>query len=130
MPACSAAPYPRCGTRTTRAPCPSAISIDPSVDPLSATTTSPRNSPAANAAIALSTQIPSEFASFRQGMTTDTSKDSVEASDSTKDFAIVLNLGSAFASSASQDNTKLRYQRRRASIELTSRQIAENPVKR
>src|SRR5215469_3678184 len=57
----------------TRAPCDWAISIDPSVEPLSATTTSPVRPPSANARQALSMQMPSEFASFRQGITTETS---------------------------------------------------------
>src|SRR6266478_2000270 len=73
IPARSVEPYPRCSTRTTRAPRFSATSIDPSVDPLSATTTSPRSSAARNASIAFATQIPIEFASFKHGITTDTS---------------------------------------------------------
>src|SRR5277367_2416738 len=73
IPARSAAPYPRSLTATTRAPCASAISIDPSVDPLSATSTSPRSPAARNAATALSTQNASEFASFKHGSTTVTS---------------------------------------------------------
>src|SRR5690242_8251487 len=73
MPARKAAPYPRCSTRTTRAPSFSASSIDPSVEPLSATTISPRRPAERKASMALVTQMPSEFASFKQGMTTDTS---------------------------------------------------------
>src|SRR6266446_2122303 len=73
IPARSVEPYPRCSTRTTRAPRFSATSIDPSVDPLSATTTSPRSSAARNVSIAFETQIPMEFASFKHGITTDTS---------------------------------------------------------
>src|SRR6266404_2105148 len=73
IPARSVEPYPRCSTRTTRAPRFSATSIDPSVDPLSATTTSPRSSAARNASIAFETQIPMEFASLKHGITTDTS---------------------------------------------------------
>ena len=77
MPARRAAPYPRCFTWTTRAPCDSAISIDPSVEPLSATITSPgKASLGERHANALSTQMPREFASFRQGMTTETSRPS------------------------------------------------------
>src|SRR5260370_8118987 len=73
MPARNAAPYPRSATRITHAPCSSAIRIEPSVEPLSATTTSPHSPAAWNAFMALSTQYASEFASFIQGMTTDTS---------------------------------------------------------
>src|SRR5467141_3160612 len=73
IPARSAEPYPRASTRTTRAPSFSAISTDPSVDPLSATTTSPRSPARRNASIAFDTQIPTEFSSFKHGITTDTS---------------------------------------------------------
>src|SRR5579863_4594148 len=73
MPERRADPYPRCGTRTTRAPSFSAISIEPSVEPLSATTTSPHRPAARNASIAFETQTPREFASFKHGITTDTS---------------------------------------------------------
>src|SRR5260370_31750386 len=73
MPARNAAPYPRSGTRTTRTPRSSGIWMEPSVEPLSATITSPVSPDARNAFTALSTQKASEFASFRQGMTTDTS---------------------------------------------------------
>src|ERR1700675_2006779 len=76
IPARNAEPYPRASTRTTRAPSFSAISIDPSVDPLSPTTTSPRSPAEPNALIAFETQIPIEFASFKQGITTDTSSPS------------------------------------------------------
>src|SRR5256886_10939409 len=68
IPARSAAPYPRCVTRITRAPCSSAISIEPSVDPLSATTTSPLSPASWSAFLALSTQYASEFASLRHGI--------------------------------------------------------------
>src|SRR5579862_1142909 len=47
--------------------------MEPSVEPLSATITSPDNAPSANARNALSMQMLREFASFRQGMTTETS---------------------------------------------------------
>src|ERR1700686_931106 len=47
--------------------------MDPSVEPLSATITSPDKTPSAKARNALSTQMPRELASFRQGMTTETS---------------------------------------------------------
>src|ERR1700693_5470956 len=75
MPALSAAPYPRSVTRTTRAPHDSAIPIEPSVEPLSATTTSPFIPAFAKAVSAFSMQIATEFASFRHGITTDTSGD-------------------------------------------------------
>src|SRR4051812_43123348 len=52
------------------------MSLEPSLEPLSATTTSPANPAAAKERIALSTQMPMEFASLRQGMTTDTSSGS------------------------------------------------------
>src|SRR5260370_40053581 len=73
MPARNAAPYPRSATRITHAPCSSAIRIESSVEPLSATTTSPDSPAAWNAFMALSTQYATEFASFMHGMTTDTS---------------------------------------------------------
>src|SRR5215468_7190434 len=47
--------------------------MEPSVEPLSATITSPRKPAERNAAVALSIQKASELASFRQGMTTETS---------------------------------------------------------
>src|SRR6266436_4410035 len=47
--------------------------MEASVEPLSATITSPESPALRNAPIALSTQYASEFASFKQGMTTDTS---------------------------------------------------------
>src|ERR1700737_188201 len=83
IPACRAAPYPRCATRTTRAPCDSAISMEPSVEPLSATITSPQRPADLNAPIALSTQMAREFASFKQGITTETSTSCVCAIVST-----------------------------------------------
>ena len=49
------------------------MSIEPSVEPLSATTTSPRRPADLNASSALPTQMPMEFASLRHGMTTETS---------------------------------------------------------
>src|SRR5213593_3642024 len=49
------------------------MSIDPSVEPLSATTTSPQMPASLKAASALSMQRAIELASFRQGMTTETS---------------------------------------------------------
>src|SRR6266850_2878760 len=47
--------------------------MEASAEPLSATITSPVSPALRNAPIALSTQWASEFASFKQGMTTDTS---------------------------------------------------------
>src|SRR5271157_4621170 len=55
--------------------------MEPSVEPLSATTTSPRRPAARNALIALLIQNASEFASFRQGITTDTSKAADDVGD-------------------------------------------------
>ena len=62
---------------TTRAPCCCAISTEPSEEPLSETTTSPFTPRAENAFNALSMQPPIEFASLRQGITTDTSTRSI-----------------------------------------------------
>ena len=67
----SALPYPRMGSCTTRAPCAAAISRDPSVDPLSTTTTSPSIAADRIASIAASMQAATVSASFRQGITTD-----------------------------------------------------------
>src|SRR2546430_15873378 len=47
--------------------------MEPSVDPLSETTTSPRILESRNAVTALSTHMAIDFTSFRQGITTDTS---------------------------------------------------------
>src|SRR5579863_5753042 len=47
--------------------------MEPSVDPLSPTTTSPRSAASFSAFCAFSMHMPSEFASFRHGITTDTS---------------------------------------------------------
>src|SRR5882724_6906913 len=47
--------------------------MEASAEPLSATITSPESPALRNAPIALSTQYASELASFKQGMTTDTS---------------------------------------------------------
>src|SRR6266849_9669699 len=55
----------------TRAPWRSAISTEPSVEPLSATMTSPMRPPFRNAFTALSMQKARELASFRQGITTE-----------------------------------------------------------
>src|SRR5579863_1161045 len=76
----SAEPYPRAATFTTRAPSFLAISTEPSVEPLSATTTSPRSPEDRIASSALPTQMPMEFASFRHGMTTETSTGLSDAS--------------------------------------------------
>ena len=66
-------PYPRCGTWTTRAPRRSASPTEPSVEPLSATRTSPRNPSPSIPRLAFSTTTSIVPASFRQGMTTLTS---------------------------------------------------------
>src|SRR6266403_383668 len=58
--------------------------MEASVDPLSATITSPENPALRNALSALSTQCASEFASFKQGMTTDTSTGCVALAESGK----------------------------------------------
>src|SRR5215469_339227 len=87
IPARKAEPYPRSSTRTTRAPRSSAICIDPSVEPLSATITSPARPAARNAVTALSMQDPSEFASLRHGMTTDTSTGTLVSTRSDCDFS-------------------------------------------
>src|ERR1700683_301271 len=81
IPARKAAPYPRCVTLTTRAPCSSEIRVDPSVEPLSATITSPRRPDDSNARLALSIQKLTEFASLRHGITTETSTVAIFASD-------------------------------------------------
>src|SRR6202790_3550656 len=93
IPARSANPYPRCATWITRAPSFSAISTEPSVEPLSATTTSPRSLAARKACIAFSTHTPIEFASFKQGITTDTSAGCASASASTRVEISVLTAG-------------------------------------
>src|SRR5579863_8516955 len=84
----SAEPYPRAATFTTRAPSFLAISIEPSVEPLSATTTSPRSPEDRIASSALPTQMPMEFASFRHGMTTETS---MGLSDASGDDCVVAD---------------------------------------
>src|SRR6266404_5602307 len=58
--------------------------MEASVEPLSATITSPESPALRNASIALSTQYASEFASFKQGMTTDTSTGCVALAESGK----------------------------------------------
>src|SRR6478736_2071493 len=73
MPPIRALPYPRYGTGTTRAPAAAAMACDPSVEPLSATTTSPWMLADWNAPRAFLMQVSRVSASFRQGMTTDTS---------------------------------------------------------
>src|ERR1700761_3097454 len=57
------------GTGTRRAPCASAIDCEPSVEPLSAMTTSPAMPFSRSAALALSMQVARVSASLRQGMT-------------------------------------------------------------
>src|SRR6185503_19273078 len=74
IPASSALPYPRTGTGTTRAPAAVASSRDPSVLPLSATMTSPLIPYFARASRACFTQSATVAASFRHGMTIDSSR--------------------------------------------------------
>src|SRR5438093_13026305 len=88
IPVLVALPTPRTVARTTLAPCFSAMSTEPSVEPLSATTTSPATSRPLNAANALSTQHASDRASFRHGITTDISS-GVAASDSREDSVTI-----------------------------------------
>src|SRR5690349_1007600 len=73
MPAINAAPYPRRGTSTTTAPSSRAMSWDPSIDPLSATTTSPTTPSVAKERVALRMHAARVSASLRQGRTTDSS---------------------------------------------------------
>ena len=69
----SAAPYPRMGTCTTRAPHRSAISTEPSEEPLSATMTSPSQAAIRNQCCAFRTHVSNVAASFRHGITMETS---------------------------------------------------------
>src|ERR1700743_2879700 len=92
IPARRAEPYPRAGTLTTRAPSFSAMSVEPSVEPLSATTTSPRKPADLNASSALPTQIPIELASLRHGMTTETSTGFSAASGDDDENAVAFDL--------------------------------------
>src|SRR3989338_6170636 len=73
MPPIRAFPWPRAVTLTTRAPSFRAISGEPSVDPLSATITSPEIPPSLSARRAFSMQAASVSASLRHGMTMDSS---------------------------------------------------------
>src|SRR5580692_8200579 len=73
MPPIRALPYPFSATGTTRAPSPPAISREPSVLPLSATMTSPSIPFSRIARQAFSTQVAMVSASFKQGITTDSS---------------------------------------------------------
>ncbi len=73
MPPRRAAPYPFSATGTTRAPMRSAIWIEPSELPLSATTISPSIASRSSADRAASMHAPSVPASFRQGRTIDSS---------------------------------------------------------
>src|SRR6266567_7266398 len=68
-----ALPYPFFSTWTTRAPVRRAISTEPSVEPLSATTTSPEMLEPAKKVSALRMHVSSVSASFKQGITTETS---------------------------------------------------------
>ena len=70
IPPIRALPYPRSGIGTTRAPASAASCLLPSVEPLSATTTSPSILLSARNATALRTQVATVSASLRQGMTT------------------------------------------------------------
>src|SRR6266581_1099162 len=73
IPLRNALPYPLTRACTTRAPCNSAMWMESSEEPLSATTTSPVSPAEWNAASALSMQAPIDFSSLRQGITTETS---------------------------------------------------------
>jgi hypothetical protein len=86
IPPMSALPYPRRLTATTRAPSAAAIVGDPSLLPLSATTTSPAIPAAAIVSSAERTQAPTVSASLRQGITTE---------HSTGSTASVITIGPA-----------------------------------
>src|SRR6266851_4290048 len=73
IPPIKAAPYPRPATCTSRAPSALAIAGEPSVLPLSATTTSPAIPACLIAARAFRMHVASVSASLRQGITTVTS---------------------------------------------------------
>ena len=73
IPPLSALPYPFSATFTTRAPSACATATEPSVEPLSATMTSPRMPASLRAVFALRTHTPTVSCSLRQGMTTDSS---------------------------------------------------------
>src|SRR5436305_2969405 len=73
MPPINAAPYPFSFTTTTRAPSSVAIEVDPSVDPLSATITSPMIPWLRSVSTAFRTQLAIVSASLRQGITTEIS---------------------------------------------------------
>src|SRR5690242_4840899 len=73
IPAISAPPYPRMGAFTTRAPFSVAIRCEPSVLPLSDTTTSPATPSSSSERRAFRTQTASVSASFRHGSRTVTS---------------------------------------------------------
>jgi hypothetical protein len=79
MPPIRALPYPFAGTSTTRAPCARAMSCDPSVEPLSATITSPATPLRARYPFALSMHVARVSASSRHGITIDSSIVSVAA---------------------------------------------------
>src|SRR5579863_2241952 len=80
MPPRRALPFPLLATWMTRAPSTTAISAEPSVEPLSATITSPLIPASRSAAQAFRTQMPKVSASFRQGITTDSSIGFLEGS--------------------------------------------------
>ena len=69
IPPFRALPYPRSWMCTTLAPTASAISMEPSVEPLSATITSPRRPADSKHAIAFETHVPTVSCSFRHGKT-------------------------------------------------------------
>jgi hypothetical protein len=73
IPPISALPYPFAGTSTTRAPNAAAMVCDPSVEPLSATITSPEIPCSDRQRCAARMHASSVRASFRQGMTNETS---------------------------------------------------------
>src|SRR6218665_1867407 len=77
MPPMSAAPEPLVGTSITRAPCARAMSCEPSVEPLSATITSPTIPDRCRYSCALSIQTASVSASLRHGMTMESSTEGV-----------------------------------------------------
>src|SRR5438105_13415859 len=71
IPLRKALPYPLETACTTRAPWSSAISVEPSAEPLSDTTTSPEMHNLRKAAKALSMQNAIDFASLMHGITTE-----------------------------------------------------------
>src|SRR6476659_2883917 len=74
-----AAPYPRTGTSITRAPASVASWIEPSVEPLSATSTSPHTFARRSQSLALATQVTIVSASSRHGIRIVSSRHGVDA---------------------------------------------------